>query len=203
MAEIGTAWAPSEDLRRAAFYNPPTLLATLPPEVTDRGPAPKRESLDNPRASSAEGLVGSAATTPDEGMLHALVVGGDGAALAALLGAQRVEATCVDRVHHAFAMLEAFVFDVIAVNVDLGADSDLDGLEFCHAVRRQRRRPGEACPPILMLSARPTPLEEARAALAGSSAYLGTPVQPLDLARVLTDTGLRPGLPSLPPSPPI
>jgi CheY-like chemotaxis protein len=139
----------------------------------------------------AERSATAAPETPHGTPLHALVVGGDGSKLLPLLEALNVTATVVAKAHHAFAMLDSFAFDVVAIEVDLGERSDLDGLRVCQAIRGQQRPPGEVCPPILVTSARPSPLEEARASLAGARGYLGGPLLERDLERALIEAGVR------------
>ncbi len=204
MAEIATAWSANEGDHRSSFFAPPSLLAPLAPDVVERhAPAWADAPVDLPgqiEPAGARDVLGTASRLRREAeeapstatrTLHALVVGGDTTPLSSLLESQNVKATCVGRAHHAFAMLDAFAFDVVAIDVDLGDEGDLDGLQVCQTIRRQPRPPGESCPPILLLSAQPTPLEHARAALAGGSAYLSTPLQPWELARALADAGLR------------
>jgi CheY-like chemotaxis protein len=132
------------------------------------------------------------AARPVAQRLAALVIDRDAAELAPLLAAQNLEATGVDKTHHAFAMLDAFVFDVIVIDVDLGANSELDGLEVCQTIHRQQRAPGEWCPPIVLTSAQPSALEQARGMLAGANVYLAKPVRPAALAQALILAGLRP-----------
>ncbi len=125
--------------------------------------------------------------------LSALVVDeAEAQALVPLFAAQNVKATCVGKAHHAFAMLDAFAFDVIVIGVDLGSTSELDGLQFCQALARQQRAPGEFCPPIVLMSAQPTALEQSRAMLAGGNVYLAKPARPATLAQALVHAGLRP-----------
>lgn len=133
-----------------------------------------------------------AAPQPTSQTLAALVIDRDAGEIAPLLAAQNVQATGVDKTHHAFAMLEAFAFDVIVIDVDLGANSELDGLEVCQAIHRQRRAPGEWCPPIVLTSAQPSALEQARGMLAGANVYLAKPVRPAALAQALVLAALRP-----------
>jgi CheY-like chemotaxis protein len=132
------------------------------------------------------------AARPAATALTALVIDRDNAALSPLFAAQNVKATSVDKTHHAFAMLDAFAFDLVVIDVDLGAHSEIDGLEVCQAIRRQQRAPGEWCPPIVLTSARPCALEQARGMLAGANVYLVKPVRPAALARALILAGLRP-----------
>ncbi len=136
--------------------------------------------------------------TPGLGVLNALVVdrSSDTAALVAMFEAQNVKAACVGKAHHAFAMLDAFAFDLVLINVDLGPLSELDGMQVSHALKRQQRAPGEFCPPIVLMSARPSALERARMLLVGGSVYLTKPVQAPLLAGALVEVGLRPAPPA-------
>jgi CheY-like chemotaxis protein len=132
------------------------------------------------------------AARPAEQALAALVIDPDAAALAPLFAAQNVKATTVAKAHHAFAMLDAFAFDVIVIDMELGANSELDGLQVCQAIGRQQRAPGEWCPPIVLMSAQPSALEQARGMLAGANVYLAKPPRPATLAQALILAGLRP-----------
>ena len=89
-------------------------------------------------------------------------------------------------------MLDAFPFDIVAIDVDLGPQSDLDGLQVTQAIKRQQRAPGDFCPPILLMSAQPSALEQAQGMLAGGSYYLKKPVLADALSNALVHAGLRP-----------
>ena len=156
--------------------------------VSNEEPEPGNDTVAALRAPPAR----MPAPRPAAEALTALVIDRDPAALAPLLSAQNVKATNVDKTHHAFAMLDAFAFDAIVIDVDLGASSELDGLEVCQAIRRQRRAPGEWCAPIVLTSARPSALEQARGMLAGANVYLVKPIRPAALAQAFVLAGLRP-----------
>ncbi len=80
-------------------------------------------------------------------------------------------------------------YDFVFLDVELGDDSDLDGLALCQHIRRHR---GGRAPALLALvSAHRSELDRARGTLAGCDAYLGKPLQADELAKLLRRQGLR------------
>ncbi len=193
MAELGNAW-PEEEQRRAAFFSPAPAVAR-PPDVVARPATPRAAAQASPlpEAGNLRPEQRRPSAVPSNETLTALIVDtSDTSELAAALEAQNIKATSVAKPHHAFAMLDAFPFDLVAIDVDLGPQSDLDGLQVTQAIKRQQRAPGDFCPPILLMSAQPSALEQAQGMLAGGSYYLKKPVLADALSSALVHAGLRP-----------
>lgn len=82
--------------------------------------------------------------------------------------------------HHDFAF----------VDVELGDDSELDGLSLCRHVKRQLPL---AVSQLVLVSAHGSELDQVRGMLAGCDAYLAKPLREDDLARLLARQGLKRG----------
>ncbi len=86
----------------------------------------------------------------------------------------------------AIELIDAHAFDIIFLDVELGAESELDGLALCQHIKRHHRHAGsELEPTVVMLSAHHSELDRARGALAGCDAYLGKPLDDEALRRLL------------------
>ncbi len=86
----------------------------------------------------------------------------------------------------AVKLLSRRAFDVVFLDVELGADSEMDGLALCQHIKRHHHHAGSAAAPtVVMLSAHHSELDRARGALAGCDAYLGKPLDEDALHRVL------------------
>ncbi len=130
---------------------------------------------------------------PGEPLL-ALVVGAQDSgamAIAMALQAHGISSEWALESRRAFAALQDQVFDLIVIDVDLGSQSDLDGLSLAQSMKRQPRPYGEACPPIFVTSQQPSPLEHTQAMVAGADAYLDKPLSPEALSAALEAAALR------------
>ena len=86
----------------------------------------------------------------------------------------------------AIELIGAHAFDIIFLDVELGAESELDGLALCQHIKRHHRHAGsELEPTVVMLSAHHSELDRARGALAGCDAYLAKPLDDDALRRLL------------------
>ena len=86
----------------------------------------------------------------------------------------------------AIELLSRHCFDIVFLDVELGAASELDGLELCQHIKRQPSAVGSAHPPqVVLVSAHHSELDRARGALAGCDAYLGKPLDEDLLDRLL------------------
>ena len=82
-------------------------------------------------------------------------------------------------------------YDFVFLDVELGPASTLDGLALARHLKRQHGREG-AGPVIVFVSAHASPTDRARGDLAGGDAYLGKPLDEVELQRVMLRHGLRP-----------
>ncbi len=97
----------------------------------------------------------------------------------------------------AIALLAQRDYDFVFLDLELGDDSELDGLALCHHIKRNQGEGAALGSSVFIVSAHQTELDRVRGALAGCDAYLGKPLQDIDLRRLLVRHGLKP-----PPAPP-
>jgi CheY-like chemotaxis protein len=91
-------------------------------------------------------------------------------------------------------------FDFVFIDVELGAESELDGLALCQHIKRHHPLAGSM---LVMVSAHHSELDRVRGTLAGCDAYLGKPLQSAELERLLLRQGLKPpSAQRMPPAPP-
>ncbi len=92
----------------------------------------------------------------------------------------------------ALEMLAQRDYDFVFLDVELGDDSELDGLALCqHIKRHQGTGAGAAlATSVIMVSAHHGQLERVRGTLAGCDAFLGKPLKDAELNRLLQRHGL-------------
>jgi len=107
---------------------------------------------------------------------------------------------CVSSSGQAVERLAQRNYDFVFIDVELGAESELDGLALCQHIKRHHPLAGSM---LVMVSAHHSELDRVRGTLAGCDAYLGKPLQAAELDRFLLRQGLKPP-PALrtPPAPP-
>ncbi len=162
----------------------------LPPRP---GRAPARRADDGPRAPSAP-----PPAPPARHGGNALLVDGSEPALrllAAKLHRFGLQCECTFNGEHALALLARRAFDFVFTDLDLDADSRLDGYALCQEVRRlQRQQPARKAPVLAIVSAHAGEVDRVRGALAGADGYLGKPVadEPLERLMALHGWGGQP-----------
>lgn len=102
---------------------------------------------------------------------------------------------CVGSSGQAMARLAQCSYDFVFLDVELGADSELDGLALCRHIKQQHPLSGAL---LVMVSAHHGELDRVRGTLAGCDAYMGKPLRAAELERLLQ----RQGLQRPPPAPP-
>jgi len=125
--------------------------------------------------------------------LSVLLVDGNDSTLRALeaqlrgLGLRTETASSSQR---ALDLLAQATFDLVLLEVDLGPQSELDGLSLCQVLKRSRTRdqPG---PLLVVASQECSATDKARAAFAGCDAHLTKPLDDATLRRALRRLGLR------------
>jgi CheY-like chemotaxis protein len=96
----------------------------------------------------------------------------------------------------ALALLAQRAFDFVFLDVELGEDSNLDGLALCRYLKRDHARPvGALAPVVIMVTTHDREVDRVRGALAGCDAYLGKPLDDDRLQHVLLQHGVT--LPAL------
>ena len=92
----------------------------------------------------------------------------------------------------ALELLSLQTYDAVFLDVDLGPNSELDGLGLCqHIKRRLKPRAGGAAPVVVMVSAHTATTDRVRGSFAGCDAYLAKPLDDDGLRRSLRTLGLR------------
>jgi CheY-like chemotaxis protein len=86
-------------------------------------------------------------------------------------------------------MLAQHSYDLIFLDIELGPDSELDGLALCRHIKRSALAISAA---VIVVSAHHSEVDRARGSLAGCDVYLGKPVKEAELAALLRRQGLVP-----------
>ncbi len=96
----------------------------------------------------------------------------------------------VDRAGHSARATDLMLrhsYDLVFVDVELGPDSELDGLALCQQIKQSVSAMNVS---VVMVSAHHTELDRVRGALAGCDAYLGKPLDQAEFDRLLLRQGL-------------
>ena len=97
-------------------------------------------------------------------------------------------AECVGNSGQAMERLAQDSYDFVFLDVELGADSELDGLALCRHIKHDHPLSGAL---LVMVSAHDSELDRVRGTLAGCDAYLGKPLRAAELERLLQRQGLH------------
>ncbi|MED5620604.1 response regulator [Ideonella sp. BN130291] len=96
----------------------------------------------------------------------------------------------------ALELMARLAFQFVFVDTELGAASEMDGLNLCQHVKHQHAVGTGTRPAVFLLSDTDAPVQRVRATLAGADAYLVKPVDDGSLRRLLAAHGAtftRPG----------
>lgn len=174
--------APRPELAQALFAEPPGAAAQVAPPPTPALP-PTRKSGPPRRIDDL------AAPT------SALLVDDSEVALRFLerqLQALGMRTDTANDSQRALGLLSTQTYDAVFLDVDLGPNSELDGLGLCqHIKRRLKPRAGAAAPVVVMVSAHTATTDRVRGSFAGCDAYLAKPLDDDGLRRSLRTLGLR------------
>ena len=91
----------------------------------------------------------------------------------------------------ALALLAGQSYDVLFLDLDLSGDNPEGGLALCQQVRGMWRGNGAGAPMVVVVSAFHDPVYKVRGTLAGAEDFLGKPLDPAALERVMQRHGLR------------
>jgi len=92
----------------------------------------------------------------------------------------------------ALELLATRAYDAVFLDVELGPNSQLDGLALCQHIKRQPKpRAAAAAPVVVMVSAHTAATDRVRGSFAGCDAYLAKPLDDDALRRSLRALGLR------------
>jgi len=161
-------------------------------------PAPKRTSSAGPAAPAEPGPPRRAGDV--SAPTSALLVDDSEVALRFLerqLQALGLRTETAANSQRALQMLSQRRYDVAFLDVDLGTNSELDGLALCQRVKRQHRPVAAGgAPLVVMVSALYSTTDRVRGSFAGCDAYLAKPLDDDALRRSLRSLGLRLSTPS-------
>jgi CheY-like chemotaxis protein len=173
-------------LREPGGARRPLPVATRPPAPRGAMPAP-RGGMPARRAGDAGAATAPAAST------EALIVDDSEIAQRFLerqliaLGLQPQRAANSAK---ALELLARQRFGFVFLDVELGNDSEFDGLALCQHIKQHRRHPGGRAPVVVMLSAHGEAVDRVRGTLAGCDAYLTKPLDEAELKRTLSRHGV-------------
>ncbi len=160
------------------------------PVVVDLSPGPAAAKAQ-PGEAARSPLMQAAAPAPLPGAPRALLVDDSEVALRFLETRLKPWGLQTDRAatsEHALELLARRSYDYVFLDIELGAGSELDGLALCQLIKRT---PSAVNAMVVVLSAHHSELDRVRGALAGCDAYLGKPLEALELARLLQRQGLK------------
>jgi DNA-binding response OmpR family regulator len=80
-------------------------------------------------------------------------------------------------------------YDLIFLDIELGPESELDGLALCRHIKRSALAISAT---VIVVSAHHSEVDRARGSLAGCDVYLGKPIKEAELAALLRRQGLVP-----------
>ena len=83
-------------------------------------------------------------------------------------------------------------YDFVFLDLELGPGSTMDGLALCQHIKRNQSANAALGSSVFIVSAHQTELDRVRGTLAGCDAYLGKPLQEVELHRLLLRHGLKP-----------
>jgi two-component system, cell cycle response regulator len=92
---------------------------------------------------------------------------------------------------HAHDRMSERQYDFVFIYVDLGGDSETDGLTLCQQIKRAQDKLVIASA-VVLVSARAGHADRVRGRLAGCDAYLAKPIDPEELNRLMQDHDLAP-----------
>lgn len=88
----------------------------------------------------------------------------------------------------AMELLEQRPYDLVFLDIELGPESEMDGLELCRHIRQSPEGMNAA---IVLVSVHNSEMDRVRGALAGCDAYLGKPLDDVELQRLMLRQGLK------------
>ena len=95
------------------------------------------------------------------------------------------------RSQDALEQLAGEPFDFVFLDIDLGEASELDGLQLCRRIKRERAATGSGTPPVVVLvSVHAGEMDRVRGMLAGCDAFFGKPPDMAALRRMLALHGV-------------
>jgi CheY-like chemotaxis protein len=174
----GQSSAPSTLEAAAAQLAAPPLIAVLPtvlPRPAPAAPAPAQPDQPAPPPAPPRTLL------VDDSTLALRF-------LASRLSRWQMDIDSATTSDKALELLERNTYDFVFLDLELGEDSELDGLALCQHIKQM---PAAMNTAVIMVSAHHDQTDRVRGALAGCDAYLGKPLDEVDLQRLLLRQGLK------------
>ena len=125
--------------------------------------------------------------------LSTLLVDGNESGLRALesqLKGMGLRTEAAPNSQRALELLAQTTFDLVFLEVELGPQSELDGLALCQLIKRTRLH-GQSRPLLVVASQQYSATDRVRAAFAGCDAHLAKPLDEATLRRTLRKLGVR------------
>ncbi len=192
--------APARPASAAVARPPPPVPAAAPPAIpASSAPlatlAPAAPTAPTARRTASRRAASAARTPPFVGPaspMKALVVDDSDIArrfLTTRLAPWGVRADSATTSTEALDRLAQSSYALIFLDVELGPDSELDGLALCRHIKHSALAMDAT---VVMVSAHHAEVDRARGALAGCDLYLGKPVKDAELVTLLRRQGLMP-----------
>ena len=108
--------------------------------------------------------------------------------LASRLGRWRLDIDSASDSAQAQDLLARHSYDLVFLDIELGDNSELDGLALCQQIKQSATLMNAT---VILVSAHHSELDRVRGALAGCDAYLGKPLDEVELQRLLLRHGLK------------
>ena len=181
-------------LRRARAAEPMPRPMPMPLMPADRADPAAESPVNEAHAAPEAAEPPPSRRADDEAQpLSVLLVDGNDSALReleALMRSLGLRTETASSSQRALDLLAQATFDLVLLDVDLGPQSELDGLSLCQVLKRSRTRdqPG---PLLVVASLQGSATDKARAAFAGCDAHLAKPLDEATLRRALRRLGLR------------
>ncbi len=131
--------------------------------------------------------------TPPREPLRTLLVDDSDLALRYLQSRLAPWALRIDRATtdaQALARLNRQDYDLVFLDVELGPNSDIDGLALCQHIKRRPAAGSAAHAMVVLVSAHASELDRVRGSLAGCDAYLPKPLDATELPRLMQRLGV-------------
>jgi CheY-like chemotaxis protein len=184
--------APDQTARAAPSPSPaPELAPELAPEPPPAVAPPPATAVPAPRRRRR----GRGIEIPSGPPPRALLVDDSELALRFLeLKLRRfgVQTERASNSRRAIELLARGAYDLVFVDLELGDDSELDGLALCQHIRRHQSAAAALTSQLVIVSAHHAETDRVRGTLAGADGYLGKPLNDAELERLLVRQGLQP-----------
>ncbi len=180
---VAAAAPPVSLLERAHAPQPPRAERTPPkkPAARPAGWVPAQPAPLQPQVQPPAPPVTPRALLVDDSELALRF-------LASRLGRWQLDIDSATDSTQALDLLARHSYDVVFLDVQLGDDSELDGLALCQHIKQSPTLMNAA---VVLVSAHHSELDRVRGALVGCDAYLAKPLDDVELQRLLLRHGLK------------